>query len=156
METAEIHIRRGTPNDWKMIVEYNRRLAEESEGKQLDLAILEAGVRSMLADETKGRYFVACQGERIVGQMMHTWEWSDWRNGHIWWLQSVYVHPEFRRRGVFRRLFEAVAAAAAADPQVVGIRLYVERENEVAQETYRRLGLRDAGYRVMEQMFRGS
>ena len=84
---------------------------------------------------------------------MHTWEWSDWRNGNVWWLQSVYVDPDYRNRGVFRLLYEHLRGLAATDPGVVGLRLYVERENERALDVYRRLGMDDAGYLVMEEMF---
>jgi ribosomal protein S18 acetylase RimI-like enzyme len=84
--------------------------------------------------------------------MMHTFEWSDWRNGEIWWLQSVYVHPDFRREGVFRSLFQRLQAEAAASPNVVGLRLYVEEHNTTAQATYDRLGLKLAGYVVMENL----
>ena len=84
---------------------------------------------------------------------MHTWEWSDWRNGEIWWLQSVYVHPDFRRQGVFRLLYEYLFEEAQADSNVVGIRLYVENDNRRAQETYQRLGMHRAGYSVMEKLF---
>lgn len=149
----EITIRPAQPDDWPTIVESNCRLAEESEGKRLDRATLQAGVRAVLADPNRGRYFLACADGRIVGQLMTTWEWSDWRNGRIWWLQSVYVHPDYRRRGVFRRLFEHVLRAAESDPGVVGLRLYVENGNERAQETYRSLGMSGAGYFVLERMF---
>jgi ribosomal protein S18 acetylase RimI-like enzyme len=106
-----------------------------------------------LADPRKGRYFLACCHGEVVGQMMHTWEWSDWRNGQIWWLQSVYVLPEFRRRGVFRRLFAHLQQQAESDPEVIGLRLYVEAGNQTALETYRRMGLESAGYLVLEQIF---
>jgi GNAT superfamily N-acetyltransferase len=149
----EIQVRQALPEDWEVVVDFNCRLAAESEGKQLDPRRIVAGVQSLLADSTKGRYFVACRDGRVVGQLMHTWEWSDWRNGQIWWLQSVYVLPEFRRRGVFRRLFEHLAQQAAADPDVVGLRLYVEEGNRTAQQTYRQLGLEPAGYLVMERIF---
>jgi ribosomal protein S18 acetylase RimI-like enzyme len=136
-----------------VIVDYNCRLASETEGKQLDRPTVERGVAALLADPRHGRYFVACDGSRVVGQMMHTYEWSDWRNGQIWWLQSVYVAADFRQRGVFRALFEHVLKAAEADPGVVGVRLYVEEENKSAQAAYAKLGLDEAGYHVMERMF---
>lgn len=148
-----LQVRPAVLDDWPTIVEFNCRLAEESEGKTLQRETLEPGVRALLADPSKGRYFVACDGGAIVGQLMHTREWSDWRNGDVWWLQSVYVHPDHRRRGVFRRLFEQLAGEAAASPDVVGLRLYVERENNRAHETYRNMGLKAAGYFVMEQFF---
>lgn len=152
MEPAGVHIRAAGPDDWHTIAAFNARLAWETEQKQLDPEVLAAGVRAILSDETKGRYFVAVADTQIVGQLMHTWEWSDWRNGHIWWLQSVYVHPEFRRRGIFRALFAQLQQEAEHDPGVVGIRLYVEQGNERAHQTYGNLGMDVAGYFVMEQM----
>ena len=151
-----IEIRRAVPDDWAIIVEFNCRLAEESEGKKLDRAHVEPGVRALLADARKGRYLVALSSGRVVGQLMHTYEWSDWRNGDIWWLQSVYVHPEFRRQGVFRELFNQLKSQAEADPGVVGLRLYVEEQNRRAHETYQVLGLLPGGYFVMERMHRRS
>ncbi|MGH7128867.1 MAG: GNAT family N-acetyltransferase, partial [Planctomycetaceae bacterium] len=101
-----IDIRPAGLDDWPTITEFNLRLADESEGKTLDRPTLAEGVRAVLADVAKGRYFLACRDGRIVGQVMITYEWSDWRNGTIWWLQSVYVSPEHRRQGVLRRLME--------------------------------------------------
>jgi ribosomal protein S18 acetylase RimI-like enzyme len=89
----------------------------------------------------------------VVGQLMITYEWSDWRNGLFWWIQSVYVDPAWRRRGVFRSMHEAVVSQAKADRKVCGIRLYVEQENETAQAVYQRLGLSLSGYKVYEQDF---
>ena len=146
-------IRTALPDDWETLVEFNCRLAEETEDKRLDPATISAGVKAVLADATKGRYFVACHRNQLVGQMMHTREYSDWRNGHIWWLQSVYVHPEFRRQGVFRLLYERLRSEAVSDPEVVGLRLYVENENDRAQETYLNLGMKRGGYHVMEHLF---
>jgi GNAT superfamily N-acetyltransferase len=144
-------VREATPADAAVVVEFNRLLAEESEGKQLDPAVLAAGVAAQLADPQKGRYFVAEEGGAILGQLGLTFEWSDWRNGWMWWIQSVYVRPDARRRGVFRALFEHVRQAALNDGQVVGLRLYVERENHGAQMTYERLGMQASGYFVLER-----
>jgi GNAT superfamily N-acetyltransferase len=149
-----ITIRLARSDDWSTIVEFNCRLAEETEATTLRSADIEPGVRCLLDDPAKGRYFVACDGERIVGQLMHTREWSDWRNGDIWWLQSVYIHPDYRRRGVFRRLFDALVAEADGDPDVVGLRLYVEADNAAAHATYEQLGLNRAGYFVMQRLFK--
>ena len=146
-----LEVRPATPADAPVIVEFNRLLAEESEGKALDRALLAAGVAAGLADPHKALYFVAEEGGRVLGQTMITFEWSDWRNGWFWWVQSVYVRPEARRRGVFRALFEHVVAAARRDPQVIGLRLYVEEENRLAQQTYARLGLSRTSYHVMER-----
>ena len=145
-------IRKATLDDLETIVDFNIRLAAESEDTHLDRETVRGGVRGLLADAARGAYYVAC-GPGIVGQMMHTHEWSDWRNGDIWWIQSVYVHPDHRRRGVCRALYEHVRTLAAADPGVVGLRLYVERENAVAQATYAGLGMRMAGYLVMQDLF---
>ena len=122
----------------------------EHQLRPLDLT---AGVHAALDDPARGRYLLACDGDRIVGQLMLTTEWSDWRNGVLWWIQSVYIPPETRRRGVFRALFAHVQSLARATPGVVGLRLYVEQNNTVAHEVYRRVGMQDACYRVFEQMF---
>lgn len=155
MEEERITIRPACLEDSPILAEFNQKLAAESENKELDPDTIAAGVSALLGDEAKGRYLVAClEGGEIIGQLMHTREWSDWRNGEIWWLQSVYVVASFRRRGVFRRLHEELEAMAQrAVPRVVGLRLYVERDNEVAQNVYRRRLLNDAGYFVMEKWF---
>jgi GNAT superfamily N-acetyltransferase len=145
-------VRQATPADAPVVVEFNRLLAEESEGKTLDVSLLEPGVRAGLADQRKALYFVA-EGPRgdVVGQMMITFEWSDWRNGWFWWVQSVYVRPEYRRLGVFRALFEHVQQSARDDPEVIGLRLYVEDNNRLAHQTYAALGMGRAGYFVLEK-----
>ena len=147
-----LSIRQAGPADEEIVADFNCRLAAESEGKQLDQPTVRLGVRAILANPRHGRYFVACLDGRVVGQMMHTFEWSDWRNGEIWWLQSVYVHPDFRRQGVLRQLFQHLQAEAAASPHIAGLRLYVEEHNTAAQATYERLGLKPAGYVVMESL----
>src|SRR5262249_21981490 len=129
----------------------NRLLAEESEGKNLDLTVLTAGVKAAMADPLKGPYFLACEGDTIVGQLQVTTEFSDWRNGWFWWIQGVYVRADARRRGVFRALYEHVIEAARQDPQVIGVRLYVDLDNETAQETYLRLGMERTNYIVLER-----
>lgn len=144
-------IRRAGPADVPIVVEFNRRLALESEDKVLDLAVLTAGVSACLADPDKAIYFLAEDAGDILGQLMLTREWSDWRNGWIWWIQSVYVRADARRRGVFRALYGHAHAAAVADPQVIGLRLYVEQANEAAQQTYARLGMERTGYLVLER-----
>ena len=140
-------VRPATPADAQVVAEFNTRLASETEGKRLDPPVIAAGVAAVLADAQKGRYFVADAGE-VVGQMMITYEWSDWRNGWIWWLQSVYVRADWRRRGVFRALFDHVLTQARREG-VIGIRLYVEQENAAAQQTYRSLGFEDMHFNLM-------
>ncbi len=146
-----LSVRPATAADAPALVEHNLRMAEETEGKALDRAILAAGVAAALADPHKGRYFVA-EEEGVVGQLMLTLEWSDWRNAWIWWIQSVYVRRDARRQGVFRALYEHVVEAARAEPDVMGLRLYVENGNEAAQRVYERLGMKRAGYLVMERV----
>ena len=147
-------IRPAVISDWPVITEFNSRLAWETEGQRLDPDTIANGVRALLTQPQHGRYFVACVSGHVVGQIMHTREWSDWRNGEIWWLQSVYVQSEFRERGVFRELFAHVRDLAHATPDVIGLRLYVEQHNTRAQAAYETLGLKQAGYTVMEHIFR--
>src|SRR5262245_32625012 len=150
--TMPLTVRRAAASDAATIVEFNQLLAEESEGKRLDPAKVTAGVAAALADpERKGPYFLAESDGALVGQMQITFEWSDWRNGWFWWVQGVYVRPEARRQGVFKALFRHVAEAARADPEVIGLRLYVERENHRAHETYRNLGFDRTTYHLMER-----
>ena len=143
-------VRAATMEDVPLLVAFNRALAAETENKALDVATLTAGVRALLDQPHRGRYFVAHPPDepgRVVGQIMHTFEWSDWRNGDIWWIQSVYVDPDCRGRGVYRSCaVERVACAGNA----VMLRLYVERHNERAQATYRQPALRRR-YLVLEQ-----
>lgn len=140
--------------DWEAIAEFNTRLAAETEGKSLKPEVIAAGVRTLLGDSRHGCYFVAEAAETVIGQIMYTREWSDWRNGEIWWLQSVYVLPEFRHRGVFRALYQHLENLAKSSPDVIGLRLYVESHNSRAQQAYLQFGFCDASYTVMEQIFR--
>lgn len=148
-------IRTARPEDAATIAAFNAALAAETEGRVLDPARLAAGVAALLADSSKGIYFVADHAGSVIGQTLITYEWSDWRNGTFWWIQSVYVHPDWRRRGVFRALYRHIHALAERDPTVCGLRLYVEDHNRRAQQTYLALGMRDAGYRVLEDDFTG-
>ena len=148
-------IRDAVPADRPAIVEFNRLLAAETEHKVLDPAILDQGVARALAEPDRLRYWVAGlpldNGRRLVGQTAITREWSDWRNGWIWWIQSVYVRREARQRGIFRALYEHIVETAR-QRGVIGIRLYVEEENHAAHKTYERLGMPRSGYFVMERM----
>jgi GNAT superfamily N-acetyltransferase len=142
-------IRRATPDDVPTLVAFNAALAVESEGKVLDRAVLEAGVRAALADPAKGFYVIAERDGEAIGQTGVTFEWSDWRNGWYWWIQSVYVREDARRGGVFSAIYKHLEAEAAADPQVIGLRLYVENENHRAKATYAKLGMTDENYMLM-------
>jgi ribosomal protein S18 acetylase RimI-like enzyme len=145
-----VTIRRGQHGDAATIAAFNCRMAWETEHKRLDPDIVGRGVLRVFDDRAKGFYLVAESAREIVGQLMVTFEWSDWRDGWIWWIQSVFVHEDHRRRGVFRTLHDEVIRLAKSAGDVVGIRLYVERDNTRAQATYQQLGMKDAGYLVME------
>lgn len=147
-----MQIRLATPQDAPVLVEFNAAMALETEGKELLPGVIGAGVRSLLGNPASGFYVVAEKEERVVGSLMITKEWSDWRNGTFWWIQSVYVRPEFRRQGVYKRLYSHIQEMAAKDPAVCGFRLYVERENTRAQATYDALGMRKTGYLVFEEL----
>lgn len=141
-----LQIREATPADIDDLVRYNRAIAQETEGKDLDEATVLRGVTAVFGDRTKGRYLVAEQDGKVVGQLMLTTEWSDWRNGWYWWIQSVYVTKSARGNGVFRALYTEVERQAQADPEVIGLRLYVEHENAAARATYARLGMEEEPY----------
>ncbi|QDU78400.1 putative acetyltransferase [Polystyrenella longa] len=147
-----VSIREATTCDIDTLVEYNSQLARETEGKELNRETLRAGLEVLLADSTKGKYLVAEISGKVVGQVMFTREWSDWRNGEFWWLQSVYIASHFRRQGIFKQLYQAIVERARARTDVVGIRLYVELQNKIAQSTYEQLGMQAAGYSVMETL----
>jgi GNAT superfamily N-acetyltransferase len=144
-------VRRATLNDAPVVIEFNCRLAEESEGKILDQATITAGVKTALSDPQRALYFVAGEDGVVLGQLMITTEWSDWRNGWMWWIQSVYVRQDARRRGVFRALYEHAHATARREADVIGLRLYVERENHAAQQTYLKLGMEWTSYLMLER-----
>ncbi|HEV8629239.1 MAG TPA: GNAT family N-acetyltransferase [Thermoanaerobaculia bacterium] len=149
-DPSAFRVRPAAAGDAPVIADFNLRLAHESEGLALDPPTVRAGVEALLADPAKGAYFVAEEGGRPVGQLMLTTEWSDWRNGPIYWLQSVYVVAERRGSGVFRALWEqALATARAAGARAV--RLYVDEQNEAAQDVYRRVGMERSAYLVFER-----
>jgi GNAT superfamily N-acetyltransferase len=150
---TEIKIRRATIKDAAIIAEFNARLAWETERKRLRPSTLTAGVKALLSDSSKGTYFVAQARGNVVGQLLITYEWSDWRNGNFWWLQSVYVAKAFRGQGVFRGLFEHVDQRAKKEGDVCGIRLYMDKQNGRARTVYRELGLEETNYEVFELEF---
>ncbi|MBM4249916.1 MAG: GNAT family N-acetyltransferase [Euryarchaeota archaeon] len=142
-----MRIRNAGLEDAETVARFNVLLAKESEGEELEYRTVLKGVRTLLLDERKGFYLVALEKGEIVGQVMVTYEWSDWRNRNIWWIQSVYVTKPWRRRGVFRDLFEELWVRAAKEG--VGLlRLYVHGANRRALEVYRRLGMEKTPYSV--------
>ncbi|MCU1347589.1 MAG: family N-acetyltransferase [Acidobacteria bacterium] len=149
---ADITCREGRSSDLQSIVEFQLAMARETEDLALDRDVLTRGVAAVFADPALGRYFVAVAEGAVVASLMLTYEWSDWRNGMVWWIQSVYVAPGFRGRRVYAGLYEHVQALAAADPAIRGIRLYVDRRNAAAQQVYTRLGMNGEHYQVFEWM----
>jgi ribosomal protein S18 acetylase RimI-like enzyme len=148
--TPQLTIRLAHAGDVDVIARSNIGMAFETEGKRLLPEVVTAGVRRLLAEPGLGFYLVAEAEGQVAGCLMITTEWSDWRNGQFWYIQSVYVQPAWRRLGVFRALYEHVGERAAAQPGVCGFRLYVEQHNAAAQQTYRSLGMVETDYRVME------
>jgi GNAT superfamily N-acetyltransferase len=146
----QIHYRGAKREDAPTIVEFQETMARETEEVELDREVVRRGVKAVFDDPSRGRYFVADAGGRVVASLLITYEWSDWRNGVVWWIQSVYVEPEFRGRGVYAGLYAYVKESA--DASVRGIRLYVDRRNTRAQEVYRRLGMDGEHYLVFEWM----
>ena len=148
-----ISIRNAVRSDAVTIVRFNAAMADETEHKTLDLRLLHDGVNGLFDHPEYGFYILAESDGEIVGQIMITYEWSDWRNGVFWWIQSVYVKPEFRSRGVFRMLFDHISSTASGRETVCGFRLYVERENERAQRVYEAMGMKQTRYEMYEKDF---
>ena len=154
-------VRAAAPDDLDLLVRWACAMADETEGKALDPNTVRAGIEAGLREPSLARYFIASRRMQVAGRetidvtaatLMLTTEWSDWRNGTWWWIQSVYVAPEHRRAGAYRALHLHVEAAARDADGVIGLRLYVERDNANAQSTYRALGMDDAAYQVYEQL----
>ena len=144
--------RPATPADAATIVEFQLAMARETEDLDLDREVCARGVAAVFAEPARGRYYVAEQEGQVVGSTLITYEWSDWRDGVVWWIQSVYVRPEARGRGVYAGLYAHIQAMALADDAVRGIRLYVDRRNTAAQRVYARLGMDGDHYQVFEWM----
>ena len=145
-----INIRKAHKNDLAILVNNNQALAQETEALELNKDVLRDGIKQALKRK-ECHYFVAVMAGKVVGQTMITYEWSDWRNGIIWWVQSVYVHPNYRKQGVFRSLFLHIENLARNHPKVKAIRLYVMSSNNIGKLTYQSLGMNDLGYIVFEK-----
>ena len=151
--TTRISIRSAAASDIEFLVDCNAAMALETEHKTLDRDLLTRGTQAVFAEPRRGFYRIGERDGVRVGCLLVTYEWSDWRNGDWWWIQSVYVTGAARRSGVFRALYADTEQHARSTPGVVGLRLYVENENSAAQATYAALGMSDAGYRLLEASF---
>ena len=147
----DLTVRVAAAEDGDAFVRFNCAMALETENKRLDESIVGPGVKAVFVDPSRGFYVLAESANRIVAALMVTFEWSDWRNANFWWIQSVYVTPEFRRRGVYSRLYDFVRDRARADGGVCGFRLYVEKDNTAAQKVYENLGMSASGYLMYEE-----
>jgi ribosomal protein S18 acetylase RimI-like enzyme len=144
-------IRKATPEDAVAIIDFQQKMAWETEQMTLVPEIINKGVNAVFQDSMKGQYWVAENNGKIVASLLITYEWSDWRNSNVWWFQSVYVLPEFRRKGIFKSMYEYIKNEAD-DIHIAGLRLYVEKNNTRAQNTYESLGMKSEHYKMYEWM----
>lgn len=150
--SQSITIRKATEADANSIIEFNIEMALETENKVLKRNEIEPGVKNLFANPEFGFYLVAEDHGKALASLMVTYEWSDWRNGLFWWIQSVYVLPGYRRQGIYRRMYEAIMRMGDSESGVCGYRLYVEKENTIAQKTYRSLGMEETHYKMFEEV----
>ena len=143
-------VRKATLSDHAKLVEFQIAMASETEGIGLHLETLEAGVKAVLEDTTKGDYYVTEINDEVVASLLTTFEWSDWRNGTVLWIQSVYVLPMYRRRGVYRRMYAHLKTMVLRSEKLAGIRLYADKNNQTAHKTYENLGMNQDHYITFE------
>ena len=153
MSDINIIVREGVRQDTDYIVKFQQGMALETEGKILDEALLKKGITAIFDSIDKGFYVVAEIDSHVVGSLLITYEWSDWRNATYWWIQSVFVDLHWRRKGVYRSLHDYVLRIADSRQDICGIRLYVERTNTIAQQTYKNLGMAYSHYDLYETDF---
>ncbi len=152
-KNPEIVVRQATLDDSMILSQFNMSMAEETEGRQLDQTTVNAGVKQLFRDSRQGFYLMAEVGGSARGSLMITYEWSDWRNGLFWWIQSVYVVPTARRSGVFTALYQYVKKMAQDDNAACGLRLYMEKDNLAARAVYMAMGMDTTPYQVFEDLF---
>ena len=150
MTDSQVNVRRAEPRDAIHIVRFQQSMALETEGKRLDQSLISAGVDAVFDDPDKGFYIVAEVGGTVVGSLLITYEWSEWRNATFWWIQSVFVDADHRRRGVYTALHDHIMKQARESEDICGVRLYVERSNHIAQQTYKSLGMDHSHYDLYE------
>ena len=147
-----MYVRRAVLSDSKALAEFNTNMARETEGIELIPSVIGAGVEAMINNPQMGFYLVVEDAGAIQASLMVTTEWSDWRNGLFWWIQSVYVNKQYRRQGLYRQLYQSVKSLAEAESDVCGFRLYVEHDHHIAQKTYQSLGMDETGYKIYEEL----
>ena len=145
-----ISIREAHREDAGKILDFQLLLAQETENRGLDKLVVTKGIKNVFDDPAKGKYYVAEVGGKVVGCLLITYEWSEWRNGNIWWLQSVYVDASHRKTGVFRKMYGHLLESISRDPCIAGLRLYVENNNHRALKIYKSLGMKGDHYQVFE------
>ena len=146
-----ITIRKAIPADSSVIIDFQQKMAWETEHMTLVPEVINKGVNAVFSDSARGQYWIAVDQEKIVASLLITYEWSDWRNCNVWWFQSVYVLPEFRRKGIFRSMYRFIKEEAERNG-IGGLRLYVETNNKKAQLTYEALGMQSLHYKMYEWM----
>jgi len=147
-----IEVRPATPNDSKYIIDFQQKMALETENVQLDTAVLALGLKRLFEDPARGSYYVAADNAQVIGCMMITYEWSEWRCGNVLWIQSVYIVPSYRGKGVFKKMYEYIKGMITPGSGYTGIRLYVDKTNLAAQKVYEKLGMNGDHYQVYEWM----
>jgi GNAT superfamily N-acetyltransferase len=153
-QIPKCRVRAASTDDLQSLVQFNMAMAAETEQRRLHEPTITAGVSRVLSDADLGFYLVACVSEIVAGGLLVTREWSDWRNGTFWWIQSVYVLPEYREQGIFKALYSDVRKRAENTADVCGLRLYVENQNRGAQSVYQSMGMSPTPYQVFEEEFR--
>lgn len=143
-------VRKAKPEDLNSILEFQLAMARETEGIELEQETLKNGVTAVLKDSSKGHYYVAEKNGKVIGSLLTTFEWSDWRNGTVLWIQSVYVVPEFRRKGVYSKLYAHVKSRVLENHDLKGIRLYADKSNKGAHKVYEKLGMTPDHYVTFE------
>jgi len=151
----EIVIRKATKEDALVITSFQIEMAFETENLRLDPQTVSLGVAQVFANETLGRYYIAEIGSEVAGSLLITYEWSDWRNAMVLWIQSVYVKPAYRKKGIYKKLYQHIKEQVSHDPTLRGIRLYVDKTNHTAREVYKKLDMNGEHYIVFEWMKEG-
>jgi ribosomal protein S18 acetylase RimI-like enzyme len=147
-----MEIRKAKPSEINSIVDFQQKMAKETESLELNLDILTKGVQAVFDDSTKGIYYVALENNAVIASLLITYEWSDWRNGQVYWIQSVYVLPEHRGKGVYKQMYLHLKEEVEKSPDIRGLRLYVEKDNAIAQKVYSKLGMDGEHYKMFEWM----